>query len=72
MVWFLIIVLAVVAVLALLAILGFAVWLSEAAPEDDAARIEWEVRRAERRLHDVASDAFASMLEEARGHSPRR
>jgi hypothetical protein len=35
----------------------------------ERARIDTEVRRAERRLHGLASQAFASMLETTRGHS---
>lgn len=35
----------------------------------DRARVDAEVRRAERRLHGLASQAFASMLEATRGHS---
>ena len=72
MIWFLIIVLAVVAVLALLAILVLTVWLTEDPGESEAARIEWEVRRAERQLHDVAGGAFAAILDEARTAGGRR
>jgi hypothetical protein len=32
----------------------------------DKARIEWETRRAERRLHDLASEAFSAMLDSTR------
>jgi L-cystine uptake protein TcyP (sodium:dicarboxylate symporter family) len=40
--------------------------------ENELARIEMEVRRAERRLNDVARDSFAAMLEEARSHERER
>jgi hypothetical protein len=40
--------------------------------EAERARIELEVRRAERRLHDVASQSFQAMLDEARARDPRR
>lgn len=72
MIWFLISALAIVAVLALLALVVLTVWLTEDTNANEAARIEWEVQRAERRLHDVASDAFAAMLEEARTDGGRR
>jgi hypothetical protein len=68
MLWFLIIALALVA-LALTATFVIAVWrYDETDPESERARIEMEVRRAERRLHDVARDSFAAMLDEARSH----
>ena len=34
--------------------------------ENERARIETEVRRAERHLHDIARNSFQAMLEEAR------
>ena len=34
--------------------------------DDERGRIDMEVRRAERRLHDIASRSFESMLAEAR------
>jgi hypothetical protein len=66
MLWFLIVVLGLVA-LALAAVFVLAA-MSVDEPDDELARIEMEVRRAERRLHDVARDSFAAMLEEARTH----
>lgn len=65
MLWFLIVVLAVVVVLALLALLVLAASFQEST-ESQQARIEMEVRRAERQLHDVARASFAAMLNEAR------
>ena len=68
MIWFLIVCLSLVA-LALAATFVIAVWrYEETEPDTDLARIEMEVRRAERRLHDVARDSFAAMLDEARSH----
>lgn len=43
--------------------------------DGDAAervRIEMEVRRAERRLHDIARSSFQAMLDEARAHDRTR
>lgn len=71
MAWFLIIVLTLVVVLALLAVLFLSVLLTDYA-ESDRARIEAEVRSAERRLHDIAHNSFAAMLDEARAHGHGR
>ena len=71
MAWFLIVVLAVVAVLALLAVLVMAAFLTDDG-ESERTRIEMEVRRAERRLHEVARNSFQAMLEEARTHGHGR
>jgi hypothetical protein len=71
MTWFLIVVLAVVVLGALLAVLILAAYIAaEAADETETerSRIEMEVRRAERRLHDVARNSFEAMLDEARAH----
>jgi cytochrome c-type biogenesis protein CcmH/NrfG len=65
MAWVLIAVLTLVTVLALLAVLLLAALVGDEG-EAERARIELEVRRAERRLHDVASDTFQAMLDEAR------
>jgi hypothetical protein len=65
MTWFLIVTLAVTALLALLAVLGLIAYEYDEA-ECEQARIEREVRAAERRLHDIARASFQSMLEEAR------
>ncbi len=67
MTWFLIVVLAVVVLLALLAVLVLVAFLGDDT-EAERARIEMEVRRAERRLHDVARNSFQAMLDEARAH----
>lgn len=67
MIWFLIVLLAVVIVLALMAVLVLADLAAEAA-EDQRAVIEMDVRRAERRLHDLARTSFERMLVEARSH----
>ena len=71
MTWFLIAVLAVVVLLALLAVLVL-VSLRIDDSESERARIELEVRRAEHRLHDIASNSFQAMLEEARSHGHGR
>ncbi len=65
MTWFLIIVLALVVVLALVAVVLLIGYVTEEI-DDERARIDMEVRRAERRLHDVASRSFEAMLAEAR------
>jgi hypothetical protein len=67
MAWFLIVVLTIVAVLALLAILALAGSLTDDT-ELERRRIEMEVHRAERHLHDLARNSFQAMLEEARTH----
>jgi hypothetical protein len=64
MAWFLTIVLTVV-LLALLVGLVLAELLGDTT-ENERTRIEMEVRRAERRLHDLASSSFQAMLDEAR------
>lgn len=71
MTWFLIVVLTIVVLLALLAVLVLVSYLAEDDAESERARIEMEVRRAERRLHDVASNSFQAMLDEARAHGKR-
>lgn len=68
MAWFLIVVLTLVTVLALLAVFAMAAVLGDDSEATERARIEMEVRRAERRLHDVASETFQSMIDEARAH----
>lgn len=67
MTWFLIVVLTVVALLALLAVIEMVAFVADDS-EAERARIEMEVRRAERRIHDVASQSFQAMLDEARAH----
>jgi len=71
MTWFLIIVLAVVFVATVLAIVALAGFLAHRSSlQAEAARIDFEARRAERRLHEIGRNAFAAMLDEARarGH----
>ena len=70
MTWFLIAVLAVAMLLALLAVLILAAYVTDET-ENERARIEMQVRRAERRLHHIARDSFEAMLEEARAHDRR-
>jgi cytochrome c-type biogenesis protein CcmH/NrfG len=70
MAWFLIVILTIVALAALFVILVLASLFSDDT-EAEKARIETEVRRAERRLHDIASDTFQAMLDEARTHGSR-
>lgn len=67
MAWFLIVVLTVVVLAALLAVLVLAALLADET-EAERARVEIEVHRAERRLHDVARSSFEAMLDEARAH----
>jgi hypothetical protein len=67
MTWFLIVILALLLALALLAVLGLVALVTDDA-ESEQARIELEVRRAERRLHDIAHHSFQAMLEEARSN----
>ena len=69
MAWFLIVVLTVVALLALLVVFVLAAYVADDT-DAERVRIEMEVRRAERRLHDVASSSFQSMLDEARERDP--
>jgi hypothetical protein len=70
MLWFLVTMLVILLVLA-----GAAIFLLAEVVADDreqeALRIEVETRRAERRIHDVASSAFQAMLDTARAHDPR-
>lgn len=65
MIWFLIIVLTVALVLALLAVILLTPDAA-GAEQFEQARLEAEVRRAERRLHDMAGQSFEAMLIEAR------
>jgi len=65
MTWFLITVLSLVVLLALIAVVLLIGYATDEMG-DERVRIEMEVRRAERRLHDIARDSFASMLNEAR------
>lgn len=56
-------------------ILLIVVFLAVLFPDDDAierARIEMEVRRAERRLHEIARNGLQAMLDEARAHDAKR
>lgn len=69
MAWFLIVVLAVALLTALVAVLVMVPFGDDR--EAERARIESEVRRAERRLHAIARDSFAAMLDEARSHERR-
>lgn len=71
MAWFLIVVLTLVVLMALLAVLILTAYLAVSKEKVERARIEMEVRRAERRLHDVASNSFQAMLDEARAHGKR-
>ena len=68
MVWLLIIALILVSLLAGLAVLVLAASLAEDS-ESEQARIELEVMRAERRLHDLARASFKAMFDEARAHN---
>lgn len=61
-------------VLVVLALLAVALLTDEISVDEalERARIEMEVRRAERRLHDLASQGFEAMLIEARSHGRPR
>jgi hypothetical protein len=67
MTWFLIVVLTVAVLGSLLAVLILAAAIADDS-ESERTRIEMEVRRAERRLHDVARSTFEAMLDEARAN----
>jgi predicted Holliday junction resolvase-like endonuclease len=67
MTWFLIVILALVVVLALIAVVLLIAYVTDEM-DDERSRIDMEVRRAERRLHDIASHSFESMLAEARSN----
>jgi hypothetical protein len=61
-------------VLCLVVVLAFGVWSaadSHGQLRIERARINRAVSRAEHRLHNMASDAFASMMDTARGRSSR-
>jgi predicted Holliday junction resolvase-like endonuclease len=66
-----IVTIVVLVLLTLLALVGLILGIRElhqvweASAEE--ARIEREIRRAERRLHTMASNAFSAMLDTARG-----
>jgi hypothetical protein len=62
--------LAVIGMLALIAVV-LAVVRSDKR-DLERAYIDLEVRRAERRIHDIARQSFVAMLEEARSQEPRR
>jgi len=67
MTWFLITVLSLVVVLALIAVVLLIGYVTDEM-DDERARIDLEVRRAERQLHDIARHSFESMLSEARSN----
>jgi hypothetical protein len=70
MTWFLIIVISLVAI-AGVAALVFLAGIFRDEGESERARIEAEVRRAERRLHEVARNSFQALLDEARTRGTR-
>jgi hypothetical protein len=65
-----IVILAVVALVALIAVVFVTAFLSDSIDKLGTERSDIEVRRAERRLHDVAAGAFRAMLDEARQSGP--
>jgi hypothetical protein len=71
-----IVTIVVLVLLTLLAVAGVALGIKEAhrvwEERAEEARIEREVRRAERRLHTMASNAFGAMLDIARGQQHDR
>ncbi len=71
MLWLLV---SVLVVITLAAVLGLVVLTRMTSHESrllEYARIEAETRRAERQVHNLASDAFQGMLEEARSQGGR-
>lgn len=68
--FWLLLILALVVLVAVGAIGALASMLEETMTLNESARIEAEVRFAEHRLHDLARNGLAAMLEEARrdGH----
>lgn len=70
MVWIMIAVLLIVIVLAIITIDFMAGVAAEATAFAEQLRIEAEVRWAEHRLHGIARDNFAAMLDEARSNGP--
>jgi len=69
MLWFVVIVLALVVVIALVAVLALSVAPRPTALDEEAL-IEMEVRRAERRLHDLARTSLSAMIDEVRTNHP--
>jgi hypothetical protein len=70
MISFVIHLLAVVGLLAIIAVVLAFVMTNDA--DVERARIDMEVRRAERQIHDIARQTFAAMLDEARAHDRSR
>ncbi|HLK17193.1 MAG TPA: hypothetical protein VKT78_20485 [Fimbriimonadaceae bacterium] len=67
MLWFIVVVLAIVVVMAL----GAVILVSASHHQgllDEEIRIELEVRRAERQLHDIARTGLNAMIDEVRSH----
>ena len=68
MIWFVTVGLLALAVTACLVVLIRRAVDRRWAVRAERARVDMEVRRAERQLHGLASRAFSSMLEATRGH----
>lgn len=60
--------LLVIATVALIAVVAYGMPASD---HEERARVEAEARRAEYRLHRIASDAFTQMMDVARDHGFR-
>jgi len=65
--WGLIAAVGLLVVLAIIAVLFMAAYISDET-ESERTRNEMEVRRAERKLHQIARERFQAMLDEARAH----
>lgn len=57
--------------IAITALIVMVVYAAHAEDRDERAQIERETRRAEYRLHRLASDAFTHMMDVAREHGLR-
>ena len=66
----LVVALALVALVALVAVVLLLDYATTDV-DDDRTRIDSEVRRAERRLHEIARHSFEAMLAEARSNEHR-
>lgn len=71
MIGFVVILLCVGLILALVGVLVLSTLVVENA-ESEKARIDAETRRAERRIHDIASQAFQRLLDDSRTQRPGR
>jgi hypothetical protein len=70
--WFLVVALTIVVAFTVLVALGLLWRPATERADSERFRVEMEVRRAERRLHTIASNSFQAMLDEARKHDTER